>query len=132
MAEMFKIKVITPDRTFYEGKVSMVEFTGTEGEMGIYKNHIPLTVILAPGVLRLHEAGTIKKAALHAGFAEILPEQVTILAEVVEWPEEIDVKRAQEAKVRAERRLSSNSGEIDVVRAEMALRRSVTRIGLTK
>ncbi len=132
MAEMFSVKVITPDRTFYEGEVSMVEFTGTEGEMGIYKNHIPLTVILAPGVLRLHEAGDIKKAALHAGFVEILPEQVTILAEAVEWPEEIDRKRAEEAKVRAERRLSSNSGGIDVARAEMALKRSLTRLGLTK
>ena len=132
MAEMFSVQVITPDRTFYEGEVSMVEFTGTEGEMGIYKNHIPLTVILAPGVLRLHEAGDIKKAALHAGFVEILPEQVTILAEAVEWPEEIDRKRAEEAKVRAERRLSSNSGGIDVARAEMALKRSLTRLGLTK
>lgn len=132
MAEMFSVKVITPDRTFYEGEVSMVEFTGTEGEMGIYKNHIPLTVILTPGVLRLHEAGDIKKAALHAGFVEILPEQVTILAEAVEWPEEIDRKRAEEAKVRAERRLSSNSGGIDVARAEMALKRSLTRLGLTK
>lgn len=132
MAEMFSVKVITPDRTFYEGEVSMVEFTGTEGEMGIYKKHIPLTVILAPGVLRLHEAGDIKKAALHAGFVEILPEQVTILAEAVEWPEEIDRKRAEEAKVRAERRLSSNSGGIDVARAEMALKRSLTRLGLTK
>lgn len=132
MAEMFSVKVITPDKIFYEGEVSMVEFTGTEGEMGIYKNHIPLTVILAPGVLRLHEAGDIKKAALHAGFVEILPEQVTILAEAVEWPEEIDRKRAEEAKVRAERRLSSNSGGIDVARAEMALKRSLTRLGLTK
>lgn len=132
MAEMFSVKVITPDRTFYEGEVSMVEFTGTEGEMGIYKNHIPLTVILAPGVLRLHEAGDLKKAALHAGFVEILPEQVTILAEAVEWPEEIDRRRAEEAKVRAERRLSSNSGGIDVARAEMALKRSLTRLGLTK
>ncbi|MDO4296322.1 MAG: ATP synthase F1 subunit epsilon [bacterium] len=132
MADLFKLRVIAPDRNFYEGEVMMVEFTGTEGAMGIYKNHVPLTVILAPGILRIHEVNGVKRAALHAGFVEILPEQVTILAEVVEWPQEIDRKRAEEAKIRAERRLSGQSQETDTARAELALRRSLTRLGVTK
>ena len=71
MADLFKLQVITPDKKFYDGDVTMVELTTTEGQIGIYKNHIPLTAIVAPGVLTIHEENEEKKAALHAGFIEI-------------------------------------------------------------
>ena len=132
MAEMFDVKIITPDRVFYEGQVSMVEMKTSEGEIGVYKNHIPMTCILVPGVLRLYEAESEKQAAVHAGFVEILQDKITVLAEIAEWPEEIDKNRAQEAKVRAERRLSSNDPEINVARAEIALRKAIVRLSLTK
>ena len=132
MAEMFDVKIITPDRVFYEGQVSMVEMKTSEGEIGVYKNHIPMTCILEPGVLRLYEAESEKQAAVHAGFVEILQDKITVLAEIAEWPEEIDKNRAQEAKVRAERRLSSNDPEINVARAEIALRKAIVRLSLTK
>lgn len=128
MADSFKLQVVTPDEMFYEGEASMVELTTTEGQIGVYANHIPLTAIVAPGVLHIHEASEVKKAALHAGFIEILPDQITILAEVVEWPDQIDVKRAEEARVRAERRLKENKAETDVVRAELAMKRALTRL----
>lgn len=128
MADSFKLQVVTPDEMFYEGEASMVELTTTEGQIGVYANHIPLTAIVAPGVLHIHEASEVKKAALHAGFIEILPDQITILAEVVEWPDQIDVKRAEEARVRAERRLKENKAETDVVRAELAMKRAMTRL----
>jgi len=128
MADMFKLKVVTPDEMFYEGEASMVELTTTEGEIGVYANHIPLTAIVAPGVLHIHEASEVKKAALHAGFIEILPDHITILAEIVEWPEEIDVKRAEEARIRAERRIKDNSPETDMFRAELALKRAIARL----
>ena len=128
MAEMFKLHIVTPDKSFYEGEASMVELNTTEGQMGIYARHIPLTAIVAPGVLKIHEASEVKKAALHAGFIEILPEQITILAEVAEGPEEIDVRRAEEARIRAERRLSSHDADVDVTRAEMALKRALARL----
>lgn len=128
MADMFKLQVVTPDKEFYAGEVSMVELTTTEGQIGVYASHIPLTAIVAPGVLRIHEASEVKKAALHAGFVEILPDEVKILAEVVEWPEEIDVNRAEEARVRAERRIKDNAAETDTLRAEMALKRALTRL----
>jgi F-type H+-transporting ATPase subunit epsilon len=76
------------------------------------------------------EEGTVKKAALHAGFAEILPEKITILAEIVEWPEEIDRLRAEEARRRAEERIRIKSADIDIVRAEAALHRALTRINV--
>ena len=125
----FQVKIITPDRLFYEGTVSMLEMVTTEGEMGIYKHHIPLTAIIAPGILKLHEADEVRVAALHSGFVVVMPEEITVLADAVEWPDEIDTNRAEEARIRAERRLKSEtSGEIDTVRAEMALRRSLTRL----
>lgn len=133
MAEnLFELKVITPDRIFYEGQVSMVEMNTKQGLIGVYKNHVPLTTIIDPGVLVIHEAGGEKEAALHSGFATILKDRVTILAEVVEWPEEIDENRAKEAKIRAERRLGSEDGKYNRLRAELALKRALTRLEVLK
>lgn len=126
----FRLKVITPERVFYEGDVNMVEFNTTEGEIGIYKGHVPMTVIVSPGILTISEADRPRNAALHAGFVEILQDRVTILAEVIEWPEEIDRKRAEDAKSRAEERLRVRAEETDVVRAEAALRRAIARINV--
>lgn len=128
MADMFKLQVVTPDKFFYTGEVSMVELTTTEGEIGVYAQHIPMTSIVAPGVLKIHEDSQVKQAALHSGFVEILPDSVTILAEVVEWPEEIDASRAEEAMTRAERRIRENKAETDIFRAELALKRAMTRL----
>lgn len=130
MADMFKLQIITPDRIFYEEDVSMVELTTTQGDIGVYKNHIPMTYIVAPGIIKMHENNEVKKAALMSGFLEILPDRITVLAEVVEWPDEIDINRAREAKVRAERRLQSGSENINLDRAEMALKRALVRLEL--
>ena len=132
MAEVFRLQIITPDENFYEGEASMVELTTTEGDIGIYKGHIPLTAIVSPGILRIHEAGQVREAALMSGFIQLMPEEITIMAEVVEWPEEIDVKRAEEARIRAERRLKSHSAEVDVTRAELALKRAMVRLEVRK
>ena len=132
MADLFKLHVITPERRFYDGEASMVELTTTEGDIGVYRNHIPRTAIVAPGVLKIHEEGEVKEAALISGFIEILPERITIMAEVAEWPDEIDANRAEEARIRAERRLKEESGEIDTMRAELALRRALVRLSLRK
>lgn len=132
MADLFKLQIITPERKFYEGDASMVELTTEEGEIGVYRGHIPMTAIIAPGILKIHEEGGIKEAALISGFLEILPEKIVIMAEVAEWPEEIDISRAQEAKIRAERRLKEQDGEIDIIRAEIALKKALVRISLMK
>lgn len=124
----FKLKVITPERVFYEGEVRMVEFNTTEGEIGIYKGHVPMTVIVRPGILTVSENDRVKNAALHAGFVEILEDSVTILAEVIEWPEEIDRQRAEAALSRAEERLRTKTPETDILRAETSLQRAIARI----
>lgn len=124
----FEIKIITPDRLFYEGEAQMVEFNTTEGEIGIYREHIPTTVIVKPGVLTITEGDSVKVAALHAGFAEILQTRVVIMAEVIEWPDEIDERRAEEARQRAQERLQKKEPGTDLLRAETALSRSIARI----
>lgn len=125
------VKIIAPDRVFYENEAEFLEFNTIEGIIGIYPKHIPMTVVVAPGVLKIQEVGGEEKiAALHSGFAEILGDKVTIIAEVVEWPEEIDAHRAEEAKIRADRRIKEGSHDMD--RAELALKRSMVRLQLSK
>ena len=127
----FAVRVITPDRTFFEGTATMVEFNTTEGEIGIYKHHIPMTVIVKPGVLTI-TGEEVKKAALHSGFVEILGDSVTILAEVIEWPDEIDEMRAAAARERAEKRLTERDPKTDIARAETSLLRAMARINVKK
>ncbi len=127
---LFKLEVVSPDRVFYTGDVEMVEMNTIDGEMGVYAGHIPTTTIVAPGTLRIHEEGEVKEAVLLEGIIKILGDNITILAEACEWPEEIDMARANEAKIRAERRLKGLDGEINVDRATIALRRSIARIQL--
>ena len=128
----FILRIIAPDRVFYGDEVEMVEFTTTEGEIGVLPGHIPMTVIVSPGILTIHEPDGEKTAALHAGFAEILPQQITILAEIIEWPEEIDQNRAEASRQRAQERLHSHTPGIDMVRAEASLKRALARIEALK
>lgn len=131
-SKLFGLRIITPERVFYEGEVTMVEFNTTEGEMGIYKGHIPTTVIIDPGVLTITEPEQVKNAALLSGFAQILPGEVVILAEIVEWPSEIDEDRAERAKERAEERLAEKADNLDVTRANIALKKAICRLETLK
>ena len=130
--KLFKVEIITPERVFYTGDAAMIEFTTTEGDIGVYKNHIPLTAVLAPGIVKITEEAGAKKAAVHSGFAEILGDKVTLLAEIAEWPDEIDKNRAEEAKMRAEPRLKMKEAGLDVKRAEIALKKALVRIDVAK
>ena len=126
----FDLEIISPERTFYKGQVHFLEGATSEGEVGIYKNPIPMTNVVVPGIVTIHEADGVKEAALHSGFMVILQDSVKIMAEVAEWPDEIDENRANEAKIRAERRLKEGGSGIDYVRAEAALKRSIARLNL--
>ena len=124
----FKVEIITPDRVFFTGEADMIEFNTGDGQIGVYKNHIPLTTVLEPGVVVIHNDDQQKVAAVHAGFAEILGEKVTLLAELAEWPDEIDINRAEAAKQRAEDRIAAKSETLELKRAEYSLHRGLTRI----
>ena len=124
----FIVKITAPDRLFYSGNADMIELTTTEGQIGVYKGHIPLTAVIAPGTVRIYETeGQVKSAALISGFVEILQDKVEILAEDILWPDEIDINRAEEAKVRAERRLAEKATNTNIARAELALKKAVAR-----
>ena len=124
----FHLKIISPTRIFYEQDAYMLEFCSTEGEMGIYAQHVPTTVVLVPGIMRItDDQGEKKIAAVHGGFVEILKNRVTVMAEIAEWPEEIDFSRAHEAQIRAERRLAAKDSTINQARAEFALRKALIR-----
>ena len=126
----FRLKVIAPERIFYDDAVEMVELNTTEGEIGILPGHISLTTIVSPGIMRITKDGEVKEASLLSGFMEIGPKEVTILAEACEWPEEIDANRAEEARIRAERRISDGDSSVNLRRAEIALKRAIIRINL--
>lgn len=132
MAEMFELKIIEPDGMFYEGQASFLEFASVMGEMGVYANHIPLTTILAPGVVKIHNDCQVKKAAVMGGFIEIQKDKITVMAENAEWPDEIDVERAKAAKKRAEERLQKKDAGLDTARAEAALKRAMARISAAR
>ena len=126
----FDVEIITPDRVFFKGEADMLEFNTSCGEIGVFKDHIPLTTVLEPGLVTIHRDGEQQVAVVHAGFAEILGYKVTLLAEVAEWPDEIDVGRAEAAKERAEERIRNRSADLDLKRAEFALHKALTRINL--
>ena len=129
---IFKVEIITPDRVFFTGEADFLEFTAETGDLGVYNNHISMTTVLAPGLVTIHNGDEEKVAAVHAGFAEILGDKVTLLAELAEWPDEIDEQRAIAAKERAEQRLASHTEDIDVKRAEFALKKALIRIDAKK
>lgn len=132
-SRIFQVEIITPDRIFHRGDATMIEFNTAAGEIGVYKKHIPTTTVLAPGVVRIKMDGEEDVvAAVHSGFAEILPDKVTLLAEIAEWPDEIDKNRAEAAKARAQERLANKTEAIDVKRAEFALRKALVRIDIAK
>ncbi|MEE1315378.1 MAG: F0F1 ATP synthase subunit epsilon [Faecalimonas sp.] len=83
----FELKIIEPDGVFYDGACSFLEFTSTEGRMGVYKEHIPMTVILVPAVMKIHLGEEVKRAEISGGFVEIQKERITVLAEGANWEE---------------------------------------------
>ena len=121
--DLFQVEIITPDRIFFAGEADMLEFNTADGEIGVYKNHIPLTTVLEPGVVIIHNGDEQKVAA-------ILGEKVTLLAELAEWPDEIDINRAEAAKERAEERIAAKSQNLDLKRAEYALHKALIRINV--
>ena len=94
---MFKVEIITPDRVFFTGDADMIEFNTVQGQIGVYKNHIPLTTVLEPGVVTIHEGDVQKVAAVHAGFAEQRLSNKTA---------DLDIKRAEFALHKALTRIS--------------------------
>ncbi len=129
MAEKLFLEVVTPQKSVVSEEVEIVVAPGSEGEFGALKGHTTFLTSLKLGTLRYKGAdGKERYVFINGGFAEVLPNKVTILAESAERRKDIDVERAMKAKERAEKRLASKSPETDLIRAEAALRRALHRL----
>ncbi len=133
MAEKLFLEVVTPQKAIVSEEAEIVVAPGSEGEFGALKGHTTFLTSLKTGTLRYKDAtGTERFLFINGGFAEVLPDKVTILAESAERREDIDVARAEAAKGRAEKRMADKAADVDMVRAEVALKRAIHRINLAK
>ncbi len=124
-----KLDVVTAERSVFSEDVDMVIAPGIEGQLGILPHHAPLMTTLVPGELIVKKGGDEFCLAISGGFLEARPDRVIVLADSAERAEEIDVSRAQEAKLRAEKLLAEGyPSEVDSARAEASLRRSMVRL----
>jgi len=128
MADTFQREVVTPEKVVVQEAAEEAQIPGKEGYLGVLPGHAPLITELAVGEISYKNGGVEKRLSVAWGFAEVLPDKVTILAETAERAEDIDVARAQKAKQRAEERLASGNTELDFTRAENALKRADTRL----
>ena len=132
MADTFQLEIVTPFKLLVKDVAEEAQIPGLSGYLGILPGHAPLITELAVGVITYKASGATHTLSVAWGFAEVLPDKVTILAEAAERPQEIDVARAQEAKNRAEALLKSNDPKVDYARAEDALQRAETRLSVAK
>jgi F-type H+-transporting ATPase subunit epsilon len=122
------LQIVTPDRLIVQEQVDEVEIPGSEGYFGVLPGHTPMLASLAVGELWYRKGQEKFFLSIAFGFAEVLPDRVTILARIAERAEEISVERAEQAKRRAEERLAHSASEIDYERARVALMKSVARL----
>jgi F-type H+-transporting ATPase subunit epsilon len=128
MAEVFQLEIVTPEKQVVSDTAEEVQIPGKKGYLGILPGHAPLITELSVGEIIYRKDGQPNYLSVAWGFAEILPTKVTILAEAAERPEEIDARRAQEARQRAEERLKSQDPTTDYERALYALKRADVRL----
>jgi F-type H+-transporting ATPase subunit epsilon len=129
-----RCEIVTQEKQIYSADdVQMVLAPGVEGQLGILPHHAPLLTSLDEGVMQVRLAdGKEELFAIHGGFMEVLPDRVTVLADVAEHAEEIDLARAEEARKRAAELMQKSYAGPDLARAEAAMRRSLTRLKVAR
>jgi F-type H+-transporting ATPase subunit epsilon len=138
MTDTFKLEIVTPEKKVVDTAAEEIQIPGKNGYLGVLPGHAPLITELAVGEITFRESSSSgsssneQRLAVAWGFAEVLPNKVTILAETAERPSEIDVDRARKAKARAEQMLSSGDATVDVERALDALHRADTRLDVAE
>jgi F-type H+-transporting ATPase subunit epsilon len=123
-----KLEIVTAERQTFADEVNAIIAPGVEGQLGILPHHAPLMTMLQPGEIILKKDNEEIYLFVSGGFLEVRPDKVIILADACEHCEEIDISRAEEAKLRAEERLRSKTPELDYSLTEAALRRSISRL----
>jgi len=132
LPEEIHLEIVTPEKQLYSGDVEAVTVPSTTGYLGILPGHAPLLSELGVGEISYKSGSGTETLFCSWGFVEVLPDRVVILAQTAEKASDIDIKRAQEAKSRAEKLLSSKDPNIDFTRAQLALIRAVSRLDAAK
>jgi ATP synthase, F1 epsilon subunit (delta in mitochondria) len=122
------LQIVTPDRRIVEEQVDEVEIPGSEGYFGVLPGHTPMLASLAVGELWYRKGQEKFFLSIAFGFAEVLPDRVTILARIAERAEEINAERAEAARRRAEEQLAQSRSDVDYERAGVALMKSIMRL----
>jgi len=128
MPDTFQLEIVTPEKKVVDTAATEAQIPGKSGYLGVLPGHAPLITELAVGEVTFRAGGDEQRLAVAWGFAEVLPDKVTILAETAERPSEIDVERARKSKERAEQRLTSGDTNVDVERSLDALHKAETRL----
>jgi len=128
MPDTFQLEIVTPEKMVLRDAVEEMQIPGKNGYLGILPGHAPLITELAVGEISYRKSGQTYYLAVAWGFAEVLSDKVTILAETAERPQEIDVARAQQSKQHAEEALKNGKTEEDFTHAEDSLKRAETRL----
>ena len=126
--DTFKLEIYTPDRCFYDGPAQSLVLPIPDGEYGVMPGHEPTVTAIEPGELRFQTAGGWQEAAVSSGFAEIMPDRTVLLVASAEHPDEIDIRRAQQARERAEERLRQKQSVQEYYRSKAALARAMARL----
>ena len=130
--QTFKLKIITPEKLFFEGESVQVITKTSAGNIGILAGHTPYVAAIVPSPLKISENGTdFRTAAVSTGVIKTEGDKVTIVTSAVEWAEDIDVARAERSKERAERELASKAGDKEFERAEQRLKRALNRLSVS-
>jgi F-type H+-transporting ATPase subunit epsilon len=132
MADKILLEVVTPEKTVLSEMVDIVVAPGEEGEFGVLPNHIPFLTKLKVGELRFRIGNNTRYVAIMGGFAEVLPDHVTVLATAAEEATQIDVIRAKAARERAERRLKEAKDRFEFTRAQAAIQRAIARLRISE
>lgn len=132
MAKTFQLEIIASDHPFFKGECEMLSFPGLDGEFGVLPNHESMVTCVKEGELRFKVDGEWKYAAVSNGFVEIMPQYVVLLADTVERPEDIDINRANQARMRAEERLRQKQSTKEYYHTKLALDRAMNRLKVTK
>jgi len=132
MASEFLVEILTPERSFFCEMVESVILPTSDGKMSILKGHETMVISVLPGELQINKAKKWLSCSVAPGFVEVRPDETIIFTQAAEWPEEIDIKRAEEAKERAEERLRQRLSEKEYMSNKIALARAMTRLSLSK
>lgn len=132
MSKTFHLEIIATDRVFFEGDVEHLVVTAIDGLLGILPGHEALVTSLPTGELKYMVDGKWHYAAISEGFIEVMPDFAVILADSCELPEEIDIKRAEEAKMRAEERMRQKQSIMEYYHTQTALNRAMNRLKISQ